>query len=145
MLKYGPRVRSLVRSSTMRLEAFDHVALNVSNLERSTRWYQEVLGLRRTYADAWPNYPVVLEAGGSGVALFPSHREGKARYPDMEEVAMQQLAFRTSRQHFESAKAELGDRGIEFVERDHGIAWSVYLRDPDGFDVEITTYEPVSE
>ena len=129
----------------MQLEAFDHIALNVSDLERSTRWYQEVLGLRRAYADAWPNYPAVLEAGGSGVALFPSRREGKARDPDMEEVAMQHLAFRTSRQHFESAKAELRDREIEFVERDHGIAWSVYLRDPDGFEVEITTYEPASE
>jgi len=126
----------------VQLEAFDHVALNVSDIERSTRWYQDVLGLRRAYAEAWPNYPVVLEAGGSGVALFPSRHSGEAGRPDMEEVAMQHLAFRASRRDFESAKVELRDRGIEFVERDHGIAWSVYLQDPDGFEVEITTYEP---
>jgi catechol-2,3-dioxygenase len=129
----------------MQLEAFDHVALNVSDLEWSTRWYQEVLGLRRAYADAWPNYPVVLEAGGSGVALFPSRAGGEARDPGMEEVSMQHLAFRASRRHFESAKAELRDREIEFVERDHGISWSVYIGDPDGFQIEITTYEPPVE
>ena len=126
----------------MELEAFDHVALNVSDLERSTRWYQDVLGLRRAYAEAWPNYPVVLEAGGGGVALFPARERGEAGDPGMERVAMQHLAFRTTREHFESAKGELRGRGIEFAERDHGISWSVYVRDPDGFEVEITTYEP---
>jgi hypothetical protein len=25
---------------------------------------------------------------------------------------------------------------------DYGVAWSVYLPDPDGYQVEITTYEP---
>jgi catechol 2,3-dioxygenase-like lactoylglutathione lyase family enzyme len=127
------------------LEAFDHVALNVSDLERSTSWYQDVLGLRRAYADAWPKYPVVLQAGGSGVALFPAGRSGVAPHTGMDEVAMQHLAFRTTRKDFESAKAELRDRGVEFRERDHGISWSVYVHDPDGFEVEITTYEAASE
>jgi len=126
------------------LEAFDHVALNVSDLERSTRWYKEVLGLRRAYADAWPSYPVVLEAGGGGVALFPSRNSGEAGDPGMERVAMQHLAFRTARERFESAKDELRERGIGLAERDHGISWSAYVRDPDGFEVEITTYEPAS-
>jgi catechol 2,3-dioxygenase-like lactoylglutathione lyase family enzyme len=27
-------------------------------------------------------------------------------------------------------------------EGDYGVAWSVYLPDPDGYQVEITTYEP---
>jgi hypothetical protein len=26
----------------------------------------------------------------------------------------------------------------------HGVAWSVYLPDPDGYQVEITTYEAAS-
>jgi catechol 2,3-dioxygenase-like lactoylglutathione lyase family enzyme len=36
----------------------------------------------------------------------------------------------------------LAARGIEFDEGDYGVAWSVYLPDPDGYQVEITTYEP---
>jgi catechol 2,3-dioxygenase-like lactoylglutathione lyase family enzyme len=125
------------------LQAFDHVALSVSDLERSTTWYQDVLGLRRAYQDAWPNYPVVLEAGGGGVALFPARTPGEAADPGTNVVSMRHLAFRTTREHFESAKGELRQRGIAFSEGDHGISWSVYVRDPDGFEVEITTYEPV--
>ena len=42
----------------------------------------------------------------------------------------------------EAAKVELRARGIEFHEGDDGVAGSVYLPDPDGYQVEITTYEP---
>ena len=50
--------------------------------------------------------------------------------------------FRTSRRGLEAAKAELRARGIGYHEDDYGVAWSVYLPDPDGYQVEITTYEP---
>ena len=33
----------------MELEALDHVGLVVSDMSRSVRWYQEVLGLRRAH------------------------------------------------------------------------------------------------
>jgi catechol-2,3-dioxygenase len=80
------------------LEALDHVGLVVSDMSRSVRWYQEVLGLRRAYQDAWGDFPAVLRA-----------------------------------------------RGIEFHEGDYGVAWSLYLPDPDGYQVEVTTYEPTGE
>jgi catechol 2,3-dioxygenase-like lactoylglutathione lyase family enzyme len=41
----------------------------------------------------------------------------------------------------DAAKAELRTRGVEFEERDDGVAWSISLPDPDGHLVEITTYE----
>jgi catechol-2,3-dioxygenase len=50
-------------------EALDQVGLVVSDMAGSIRWYQEVLGLRRAHEDAWGDFPAVLEAGGSGVAL----------------------------------------------------------------------------
>ncbi len=128
----------------MDLEAFDHVALNVTDVERSIRWYQGVLGLRRAHEDVWGSYPAVLEAGGSGVALFPCDGNVPAPTPGREDVAMGHLAFRTSRVGFESAKDELTTRGIEFAERDHRVSWSIYIHDPDGYEVEITTYQPAS-
>ena len=120
------------------LEALDHVGLVVSDMSRSIRWYQEVLGLRRAWEDAWGEFPAVLEAGGSGVALFPN--EDGAPVP--ADDPMRHVGFRTSRRGLELAKAELLANGVEFSEGDYGIAWSVYLPDPDGYQVEITTYEP---
>jgi catechol 2,3-dioxygenase-like lactoylglutathione lyase family enzyme len=84
------------------LEALDHVGLVVSDMSRSVRWYQEVLGLRRAHEEAWGDFPAVLER----------------------------------------AKAELAARGIDYHEGDYGVAWSVCLPDPDGYQVEIATYEP---
>jgi len=119
------------------LEALDHVGLVVSDMSRSIRWYQEVLGLRRAYEDAWGDLPAVLETGGSGVALFPNE-DG---HPIPVDDPMRHVGFRTSRRGLETAEAELRSRGIEFSEGDYGVAWSVYLPDPDGHQVEITTYE----
>ena len=120
------------------LEALDHVGLVVSDMSRSVRWYQEVLGLRRVHQDAWGDFPAVLEAGGSGVALFPNE-DGR---PVTVDDPIRHVGFRTSRRGLEAAKAELRARGIEFHEGDYGVSWSVYLPDPDGYQVEITTYEP---
>lgn len=66
------------------LESIDHVALLVRDVERSARWYEEVLGLRRV---------------------------------------------------------ELKQRGITFEFQDHQAAHSIYFKDPDGHQLEITTYD----
>jgi catechol 2,3-dioxygenase-like lactoylglutathione lyase family enzyme len=36
---------------------------------------------------------------------------------------------------------ELRARGVAFEERDYGVARSIYMPDPDGHLVEITTYD----
>jgi catechol 2,3-dioxygenase-like lactoylglutathione lyase family enzyme len=121
----------------MELECLDHVGLTVADVGRSIRWYQEVLGLRRAHEAAWGEFPAVLEANGSGVALFPRDAGDPAPPRD----PLRHVAFRTSRRGLEAAKAELGAREIAFEERDYGVARSVYMPDPDGHLVEITTYE----
>ena len=62
-------------------------------------------------------------------------------HQDAEETDMSHVGFRTSRGGLERAKVELRDRGIDYKEGDHGIAWSIYFDDPDGHQIEITTYE----
>jgi catechol 2,3-dioxygenase-like lactoylglutathione lyase family enzyme len=118
------------------LEALDHVGLVVSDVSRSVRWYQEVLGLRRAHEDVWGDFPAVLEANGSGVALFPNEDGGPVPVDD----PMRHVGFRTSRRGLE-AKLELAANGVAYEEGDYGVAWSVYLPDPDGYQVVITPYE----
>jgi catechol-2,3-dioxygenase len=54
---------------------------------------------------------------------------------------MLHLAFCANRKNFLAAQRELGERGIKFEFQDHGISHSIYFRDPDGQQLEITTYE----
>jgi catechol-2,3-dioxygenase len=54
---------------------------------------------------------------------------------------MRHFAFRADRANFEAAQETFRERGIAFEFADHGICHSVYVSDPDGHRVEITTYE----
>lgn len=125
----------------MKLQCLDHVALTVTDVGRSIVWYQDVLGLLRLHESAWGDRPAVLGAGTTGLALFRSDVERPAAPPGRDVLAMRHLAFRTDRAGFEASQAELRGRGIGFDFEDHGIAHSIYLHDPDGHRVEITTYE----
>ena len=57
------------------------------------------------------------------------------------EIRMLHLAFRANRENFLAAQRELQKRGIKFEFQDHEIAHSIYFRDPDGHQLEITTYD----
>jgi len=46
------------------------IAIAVSDMDRSERFYREVMGLERVHEEWDP--PRVLAAGGSGMALFPA-------------------------------------------------------------------------
>lgn len=135
------------------LERIDHVAITVSDLGNSIRWYKEVLGLERYYKDAWDGVPIMMGKGGTCIALFkvrgktPSRgdKSDKLKHvlPDdrWRTLAMQHLAFRADRKNFEEAQKSLKEKGIEFRFVDHEISHSIYFKDPDGHEMEVTTYE----
>lgn len=124
-----------------KVDHLDHVALAVKDLKRSTRWYQEVLGLERRYQEAWGDVPTMLCAGNTCIALFPASTSEPKAAPDENTIAMRHLAFRVSRKNFERAQEELSRRAIAFDFEDHEIAHSIYFSDPDGHRLELTTYE----
>jgi catechol 2,3-dioxygenase-like lactoylglutathione lyase family enzyme len=125
----------------MKLQGIDHVALAVRDLERSIRWYQEVLGLERRYDDVWGAVPAFLGAGATAIALFPVAGENPQPPPGRDVIAMRHLAFRVDRENFTRARVELERRGIAVEFEDHEISHSIYFADPDGHQLEITTYE----
>jgi catechol 2,3-dioxygenase-like lactoylglutathione lyase family enzyme len=125
------------RDEVFKTESMDHVALAVSDLEASERWYAETLGLERRFEEAWSGPPVMMCVGETCVALFRA-REGE---PLGTEKGLRHVAFRVDRPNFEACKEGLGAKGLEFSEADHGVSQSVYFRDPDGYLIEVTTYE----
>ena len=124
------------------LQQIDHVALVVTDLEKSIAWYQDVLGLERRYREAWGDYPAMLCAGSTCVALFPLRPdESSAQASGSAQPTMRHLAFRATYADLLEAEKNLQERGIPFEFQNHGIAHSIYFADPDGHQLEITTYD----
>jgi catechol 2,3-dioxygenase-like lactoylglutathione lyase family enzyme len=117
----------------------DHVALVVSDMSRSLDWYRSVLGMERRFEDVWDGGgdPVVLCNGEACVALFDPV-EGDEIAAD---GASRHFAIRLDAANFARAREELAGRGVDAEAWDHTICRSLYVRDPDGHQVELTTYE----
>ena len=127
---------------TVNLDHIDHVAITVRDLQRSMQWYRDVLGLERRYEDAWGGEPPWMTcAGDTCVALFPAEGEIREAPAPPESIAMRHFAFRIDRPGFEEARLDLTQRGLEPRFEDHGVSHSLYIADPDGHRIEITTYD----
>src|SRR5437868_3600078 len=125
----------------MELQALDHVALSVVNVQRSAQWYMDVLGFKRQHPDLWDGIPVFVGKNDAAVALFPIRNSKDSTRSSGTAPRVLHFAFRTTRSEFLTAREELRKRGIEVEFQDHDIAHSIYFNDPDGHDIEITTYE----
>jgi|SRR5437667_10905540 len=130
----------------MELEGIDHVALSVRDVEAAAQWYMDVLGFERRYQGMWDSVPVFIGKGTTAIALFPARSNttassAKATAAAGAGVRMLHLALRANRENFLAAQEELKRRGIQFEFQDHEISHSIYFRDPDGHNLEITTYQ----
>jgi catechol 2,3-dioxygenase-like lactoylglutathione lyase family enzyme len=125
----------------MELEGLDHVAMGVRDVERSAKWYIEVLGFERLHDGAWNGVPTFVGKGNTGIALFRASPDAKLTQGTHRDIRLLHLAFRANRENFVAAQRELQKRGIKFEFQNHEISHSIYFRDPDGHALEITTYE----
>lgn len=125
----------------LNLQHIDHVAIAVRDIPRSIDWYTRTLGLE--HRSVWEGEPQLLYAGETAVALFSVEGEGINMSPEdkAERLTVQHFAFRADRPNFERAQEEFRQQGIEFRFADHGVCHSLYIVDPDGHTIEITTYE----
>ena len=71
----------------MNLQAIDHVALAVRDVEASAKWYCDVLGLERQHDDVWNGYPVFVGKNDAAIALFPV-RDQKDSSPPSDGLAV---------------------------------------------------------
>jgi catechol-2,3-dioxygenase len=126
----------------MNLTVLDHVGLNVRSLPISFEFYQKVFGF--SIFHQW-NTTWMIQMGEIKLGLF--QRPDAAPICDLDQkITISHLAFRTDKEGFESAQKTLMDLGIPFTPPEYtGVAYAIFLLDPDGHQVEITTFGPPSE
>jgi glyoxylase I family protein len=123
--------------------AIHHVAINVHDLERSERWYTEVLGFRRLAPFAGDRFSRVLLRHASGMLI------GLTRHDDPEAVTpfnerrpgLDHFAFQVAdRAQVEAWVARFDELGVPHSEVRHTPITGSYLvvfRDPDNIQLEM--------
>jgi len=110
---------------TITVERTDFVSVPVTDLERSTAWYRDTLGLEQTGHGGWPEFRLgenvflyLLDLTNIGQEFTGPHTSAIAlRVPDVAE-----------------AKQALEAKGVEFAGDvfDTGVCHMAQFRDPDG-------------
>ena len=127
----------------IQLKRLGHVVLRVSDIERSKRFYTEILGFKILEQD--PNHGgVFLSLGDDSHCLDlqpstdPSIGPPPAVWRSRAGLGLGHIAFTVAdRAALDAAHATLVANGIEIVAAlDHVSQQSVYFRDPDGHLLE---------
>jgi catechol 2,3-dioxygenase-like lactoylglutathione lyase family enzyme len=117
----------------------DHVAIYVSDMDQSIEWYERVIGLKKYQLKEWGDFPIFMFSGKTGIAIFPANMSDPELPKNSKHVLIDHFAFNVSKVDFHKAQAHFKRLNEDFVFQDHHYFHSIYLRDPDGHKVELTT------
>jgi catechol 2,3-dioxygenase-like lactoylglutathione lyase family enzyme len=117
--------------SKISLTGIDHVVLHVKDLERSRRFYMDLLGMKVNHESSWQSFLYLGSEASQMVALFEI-KEGEFEGPrDMNHMAMV-----ANQGTYESIKEELERAGVQVSGRP-GDPNCIYFNDPDGHRLQI--------
>jgi len=116
-----------------------HVALTVTDVERSLRWYQDLLGLQVVMQgdDDTVRFRVLAHPSGWIMGLRQYVGKEGAAFDEFR-TGLDHLAFTvSSRDDLEACAAELAERGVEFSPiAETPIGTVIVFRDPDNIQLE---------
>lgn len=131
----------------IRPERIAHVVIKVRDLERSRKFYTEVLGM-----------DIMMEAPQIRGCFLANNRRDhhelalievgpQAEGPRHNQVGLVHIAFRLrSEEELQAAYKELKEKDVPIAFTvNHGITKSVYFRDPDGNELEVYVDNPPEE
>jgi catechol 2,3-dioxygenase-like lactoylglutathione lyase family enzyme len=107
------------------MSRLDHAAFESPDPDGVAAFYERVFGARVVKAEG---HPVMAYVGNTGFAF---HKEGGPG---------DHVGVRVAEDERERIRERLDEAGVEWEERDHGIATGLFFRDPDGRLLEAITY-----
>ena len=108
-------------------------------MEASAAWYEKMLGLKRMNIPEWGDFPVFMSCGKTGIALFPAHLNDPKNNLQSKNTGISHFAFNVSNEDFHKAKVYYEELNLECTFQNHFYFHSLYIKDPDGHTVELTT------
>ena len=134
---------------SIKVNALDHIVINVSDVTRSAEWYRRILGMEVRVFDPGHGKPVrtSLVFGNQKINVRPLEADKVEWFTaDHESAGSDDLCFLTSSTP-EQVVAHLKACGVAIEEGPvtkqgaRGALRSVYCRDPDGSLIEISSYD----
>ncbi len=122
-----------------------HLALICSDVERTIRFYQDLLGFPLAAVFENRDYPgsthFFFDIGHENLLAFfefPGLELGEAveTYGSMQHVAISVTPERLA-----ALRARLDEAGVGYLGPDRGVEDSLYLKDPDGAQIELLAAE----
>lgn len=132
---------------TFRIRRVGHLVLSVRDVERSRRFFEDVLGFPVVAQNprGMVFFSTDLEDNHHQLAIMPA-KEGAA-LPSRDQVGMQHVSFELGTfAELQDAYRHLKENGVEIDHTVfHGVSKSVYFYDPDGNRLELYVNVPQEE
>ena len=134
---------------SVKVNALDHLVINVSDIARSAEWYRKILGMEIKMFDPGNGSPprTSLIFGNQKINVRPRDADKVEWFTANHEAAgSDDLCFLTAATP-EQVVAHLKTHGVVIEEGPvarqgaRGMLRSVYCRDPDGSLIEISSYQ----
>lgn len=122
------------------IAGFSHLTLTVTDVERATKWWGDLLGLQMLFEgeEEGIRYSVNMHPGTNLIIGFRRHASTESDRFQEDRVGLDHAALQvTSRDELEAWKQRLEEKGIEHSEiKDVEYGSVLTFRDPDNIQME---------
>lgn len=118
-----------------------HIALICRDVERTIRFYQDLLGFPLVDVMENRDYPgsthFFLDIGNDNLLAFFDF-PGLGLEQAIEAIgSIQHIAISVDRTSWEAIRDRLDAAGLSYIGPDRGLTDSIYVKDPDGIQIEL--------